>query len=183
MVSDIGGYIAEPLSRKHIREMAYKVREIFGLEKEMDFPIVQVMEYLSNNGVFNLEICTADEMGTKYGETIPSENLIKLRQDIYDKACEGDGFSRSTCSHEFFHWLKHREETVSLCRKEEDLKNRRAYEDPEWQANCFSGELFVSKHLVEGMTVDEIVEKCNVTPFMACYQYRKYVEEGWENDL
>lgn len=179
MVSDIGGYIAEPLSRKDIREMAYKLRETFGFEKEMDFPIVQVMEYLSNNGAFDLEICTADEMGTKYGETIPSENLIKLREDIYDKACEGDGFSRSTCGHEFFHWLKHSEETVSFCRKEEDLSKRRAYEDPEWQANCFSGELFVSKNLVEGMIVDEIVEKCGVTRSMAHYQLEKYKEEGW----
>lgn len=180
MVSDIGGYIADPLSRKDIRKMAYKFRELFGFENEMDFPIVQVIEFLSNKGEFNLEICTDDEMGIKYGETIPSENLIKLREDIYENACTGDGFSRSTCSHELLHWLNHREETVSLCRKEEDLKNRRAYEDPEWQANCFSGELLVPKHLVKGMTIAEIVEKCNVTYSMACYQLKKYEDEGWE---
>ena len=181
MVSDIGGYIAYPLSRKDIREMAYRFRKIFGLENELDFPIVKVIELLSNNGAFNLEICTVDEMGTKYGETIPSENLIKLREDIYDKACEGDGFARSTCAHELGHWfIGHNEETVSFCRKEEDLKKRKAYKDPEWQANCFSGELLVSKHLVEGMVVDEIVEKCNVTHSMAYYQLEKYEEEGWE---
>ncbi len=180
MVSNIGGYIADPLSRKDLREMAFRFRKIFGLENELDFPIVKVIEFLSNNGVFNLEICTVDEMGTKYGETIPSENLIKLREDIYDNGCDGDGFSRSTCSHELLHWVRHREETVSFCRKEEDLKNRRAYEDPEWQANCFSGELLVPKHLVKGMSIDEIVEKCNVTPSMARYQYKKYEAEGWE---
>lgn len=179
MVSDIGGYIADPLSRKDIREMAYRLRKVFGFENELNFPIVQVIEFLSNNGVFNLEICTVDEMGTKYGETIPSENIIKLREDIYDKACEGDGFARSTCAHELGHWLiGHSEETVSFCRKEDDLRQRRAYEDPEWQANCFSGELFVYKHLVEGMAVDEIVEKCGVTPSMAYYQLEKYEEEG-----
>ncbi len=181
MVSDIGGYIADPLSRKDLRRMAYKLRKLFGFENKMDFLIVQVIEFLSNKGVFNLEICSIDEMGTKYGETIPSENLIKLREDIYDKVCEGDGFARSTCAHELGHWLiGHSEETVSFCRREEDLKKRRAYEDPEWQANCFSGELFVSKHLVKEMTFDEIVEKCNVTPSMAYYQYKKYEEEGWQ---
>lgn len=174
----ISNYIVEPLSRKDIREMAYRLRELFGFEKEMKFPIVQVIEYLANIGELNLEICTINEMGTKYGETIPSENLIKLREDIYDKACEGEGFARSTCAHELGHWLiGHSEETVSFCRKEDDLRQRRAYEDPEWQANCFSGELFVSKHLVEGMAIDEIVEKCGVTPSMAYYQLQKYEEE------
>lgn len=160
--------------------MANRLREIFGLEEAMEFPIVKVMEFLSNKRTLNLEICTVDEMGSKFGETISSENSIKLREDIYEKACDGDGFSRSTCSHELLHWIRHREETVSFCRKEEDLKNRRAYEDPEWQANCFSGELLVPKHLVKGMTIDEIVEKCNVTPTMACYQLKKYEEEGWD---
>lgn len=181
MVSNIGGYIADPLSRKDIRKIAYRLRELFGFENELDFPIVKVIELLYNKGVFNLEICTIDEMGSKLGETIPSENLIKLREDIYDNGCDGDGFSRSTCSHELLHWLQHREETVSLCRKKEDLQNRKAYEDPEWQANCFSGELLVPKHLVKGMTINEIVEKCNVTHSMARYQYKKYEEEGWED--
>ena len=179
-MSDMGAYIADPLSRKDIRRLANRLRELFGFESDLNFPIVTVIEFLSNKGELNLEICPSDEMGSKLGETIPAENLIKLREDIYDKACEDDGFSRSTCSHELLHWLQHREETVSFCRKEEDLKNRRAYEDPEWQANCFSGELLVPKHLVKGMTIDEIVEECNVTPSMACYQYKKYEEEGWK---
>lgn len=178
-MSDIGGYIADPLSRKDIRNLANRLRLSFNLEDKMDFPIVRVLELLSNKGEINLDICTFDEMGTKYGETIPSENLIKLREDIYDNACKGDGFSRSTCSHELLHWIQHREETVSFCRKE-DLKNRRTYEDPEWQVNCFSGELLVLKYLVKGMTIDEIIENCNVTPSMANYQYKKYEEEGWE---
>lgn len=182
MVSDIGGYIADPLSRKDLRRLAYKFRALFGLEDEMDFPIIQVMEYLSNKGEFNLEICSIDEMNTKYGETIPYENLIKLRKDIYEKACDNDGFSRSTCSHELLHWLMHREETVSFCRREEDLKKRRAYEDPEWQANCFAGELLVPKHIVKGMSIEEVMEKCNVTYSMAQYQLSKYEEEGWDND-
>lgn len=117
-MSDMGGYIADPLSRKDIRKLANRLRELFGLERDINFPIVQVIEFLSNKGELNLEICTSDDMGSKLGETISSENLIKLREDIYDKACEDDGFSRSTCSHELLHWIKHREETVSFCRKE-----------------------------------------------------------------
>lgn len=64
--------------------------------------------------------------------------------------------------------------------KRRRLKKRRAYEDPEWQVNCFSGELFVANHLVKDMTIGELVEKCGVTPAMAKYQLKKYEEEGWE---
>lgn len=99
----MGGYIADPLSRKDIRKLANRLRELFGFERDINFPIVQVIEFLSNKGELNLEICTSDDMGSKLGETISSENLIKLREDIYDKACEDDGFSRSTCSHELLH--------------------------------------------------------------------------------
>lgn len=113
-------------------------------------------------------------MGIKYGETISSENIIKIREDIYDKACENDGFSRSTLAHELLHWLRHREETVSFYRKEDDLKSRRVYEDPEWQANCFAGELLVPYHLVKGMNINEVIEKCKVTYLMAKYQLGKY---------
>lgn len=78
MVSDIGGQIADPLSRKNIREMTDGLRELFGLENELNLPIVKVIEFLSNNGMLNLEICTIDEMGTKFEGTIPLEDLIKL---------------------------------------------------------------------------------------------------------
>ncbi|EGY58315.1 hypothetical protein [Lactobacillus iners] len=61
----MGGYIADPLSRKDIRKLANRLRELFGLERDINFPIVQVIEFLSNKGELNLEICTSDDMGVK----------------------------------------------------------------------------------------------------------------------
>ena len=177
----ISNYIVEPLSRKNIRDISNQLRKDFGLENELEFPIVNLMEILSNYGEFNLEICTSEEMKGKFGETFSSEELVKLREDIYDKACTGDGFSRSTFAHELFHLICHREDRVSFCRREEDLEKRKAYEDPEWQANCFAGELLVPKHLVRGMSVEEVMQKCKVTNAMASYQLRKYENEGWDN--
>lgn len=181
MVSNIGGYIADPLSRKDIRNLANKTRELFGLKNEICFPIVKVLELMTYIGIFNLEICKKEDMGTKLGETIPSKKLIKIREDVYDGACAKNSFDEATCAHELGHWIiGHSEQTVSFCRRKEDIYKRRVYEYPEWQANCFSGELFVPKHLVNGMTVHEVMEKCNVTYSMAEYQLEKYNEEGWE---
>lgn len=161
-----------------IRKEAYKFRKIFGFENKLYFPIVEIMEYLSNKGRFNLEICDINEMKLKCGETISSENIIKIREDIYGKACKGDGFSRSTFSHELLHWLRHGKNTVSFCRRK-DLEKRKAYEDTEWQANCFSGELLVPKHLVKYMSVEEVMKKCGVSYSMTKYQLEKYEKEGW----
>lgn len=83
MVSNIGGYIADPISRKNLRKMANNLRRSFSLENELSFPIVNVLEILVNNEYLNVEICSIEEMGTKFGETIPSQNLIKIREYIY----------------------------------------------------------------------------------------------------
>ena len=59
------------------------------------------------------------------------------------------------------------------------MKSRKPYEDPEWQANCFAGELLVPKRLVKNLSVEEVVEQCKVTKAMASIQLRQYKKEGW----
>ena len=58
-----------------------------------------------------------------------------IREDIYEQACEDDEFSRFTIVHELLHFFKHRQEEIVFCRTVEEMKSRKAYEDPEWQAN------------------------------------------------
>ena len=118
-------------------------------------------------------------MPDNYGETLQGENLIRIREDIYDKACKDDGFSRSTIAHELLHFFKHRQEEIVFCRTVEEMKNRKVYEDPEWQANCFAGELLVPKRLVKNMSVEEVVKQCKVTHAMARIQLGQYEKEGW----
>lgn len=45
-------------------------------------------------------------MPFSYGGTLYHQELIKIREDIYNKACDGDGFSRSTIAHELFHFFE-----------------------------------------------------------------------------
>lgn len=175
-----GYYKAKPTSRIKIRAFAKTLRKLLGLENAMKFPMVEVFEILSTTGLFNYEICTKHEMGNKCGETIPSQKLIKIREDIYDLACNGDPFSISTLAHELYHLFHHHEESVSFCRKEDGEIKRKAYEDPEWQANCFAGELLVDKDLVKGLTVEEIQEKTGASWTMSNYQLSQYMKEDGE---
>ncbi|MDO4604567.1 MAG: ImmA/IrrE family metallo-endopeptidase [Helcococcus sp.] len=170
-------YRATPISRKEIREVANVIRRWYKLENTLDFPIVEVFESLACFELFNYEIVPKEIMGNKYGETFPSEKHINIREDIYDKACEGDPFGKSTIAHELYHLLFHKENTISLCRTGGDIQNRKVYEDPEWQANCFAGELMVPKDLIAGMIKDEVIENCNVSESMADYQIKVYRRE------
>lgn len=167
-MSDI--YKAKPASRNDIREFANWIRERSKSQDKLTFPVVEFFETLVQSEVFDFEILSCDEMGEKYGETFPKENRIAIREDIYNSACKGDAFGKSTMAHELFHLFHHGEDTISLCRTSEELSLRKTYEDPEWQANCFAGELMVPKNLVVGMTVEEVMEKCNVSKTMASYQ-------------
>lgn len=71
-------------------------------------------------------------MGAKHGETIPSENRIRIREDVYERACNGYGRDRLTMAHELGHLLLHRVETITLAREDGDIS---PYKDPEWQTN------------------------------------------------
>ena len=35
---------------------------------------------------FQLEIVPQNEMGNKHGETFPNKNIIRIREDVYERA-------------------------------------------------------------------------------------------------
>ncbi len=87
-------YKAAPLSRQKIRNYVDIIRKITGTEKLTYFPIVQFMENVLPQIIkgFSYEIVPIEEMPDKCGETYPALNLIKIREDIYYKALQDDGF-------------------------------------------------------------------------------------------
>ncbi len=121
---------------------------------------------------FELEICSEEDMGNKYGETFPAASKIALREDIYIGAIERDGFSRFCVGHEMGHLFMNDIDSISLCKLEKG-ERLRAFEDPEWQADAFAGELLMYHPLIKHMSVDEIAEKCGVTHSAAGTQYKK----------
>lgn len=175
-------YKVPPCSRKELRKFARRLKRKLGIEKEICCPIVELFEALASEGFFNFEIVEEAEMPSAYAETLYRDKVIRLREDIYDMAVANIPFGRSTIAHELLHFFKHRNEEVVFLRSVDDIKSRRTYEDPEWQANCFAGELLVPKELVQGMTVEEVMDKCKVSREMATIQLRHYEEESWNNE-
>lgn len=173
MESNTNTYVANPMSRAKIRNIVAGLRNALGMANEFYFPIVQFLEFgmPQVDKKFRYEIRTMEEMGSCYGITYPDENLIALREDVYDRAVDGVPRDRFTLAHEIAHYLMHTPQTVSFARATGNV-NVPAYLDPEWQANAFAGELLAPPQLIRGLTLDEIERRCGVSRTVAEIQLR-----------
>lgn len=170
-------YEAKPSSRSQLSEFAFKFREMFNLENEYYFPIIQFIEWLLPfiDKNFDLEIVENSAMpeGT-YALTYPDESRMLIREDVYNGACENQGRARFTLAHELFHYLMHDSSNISFARQEQ---NPPAYSDPEWQANTFAAELLIPKHLIGRMSIKSIMNNCGVSRQCAEIQKNKYYKK------
>lgn len=166
-------YKAQGISRNDIRHIVREIRRGIQLEYTLYFPIVRFLENILPLLIpdFQLEIVPRNEMGNKHGETYPSKNLIRIREDVYLNAINGSGRDRLTIAHEIGHLLLHDDDNIALCRLEPNEKLK-AYEDPEWQANAFGGELLAPSYLIKGLTNAKVQEKCGVSEDAANVQLR-----------
>lgn len=164
---------ATPLSRQKIRKIVRELKRAVGLEYQMEFPILQFVENVLPILIpdFEFEVVPEEEMGNKHGETYPSKHLIRIREDVYLRAVEGKGRDRMTIAHEVGHLFLHENSDIALCRLDPSEKLK-AYEDPEWQADAFGGELLASSYLIQGKTVYDVSEECGVTYDAALVQLR-----------
>ena len=171
---------AEGLSRRQIRALAVEFRRLLGLESELCFPVVEVLEALHCwVPDFHFEVVGMDELHDMraHAETDTIGCCIRLRKDVYEGAWKRKGRDRMTLAHEMGHLLLHNPSALRLYRSfaGQEINPCR---DPEWQAKCFAGELLVPKHLVGAMGARKVVELCGVSYDAAVYQLNKYAEEA-----
>lgn len=157
----MGGIIVDSLSLKQIRDFAKKIRIIFGIEDDVYVDIVRVYEYILQSIEVTFEIVDYASMGDKHGETLIGRNVIRIREDVYDRACKGYGRDRLTMAHELGHLLLHNMKNLSLARNAN--QKVAAYSDPEWQANAFAGELLAPHRFLKGKSVDEIANSYGIS--------------------
>lgn len=166
-------YKADAISRDEIRKYVRLLKKNVGLEYELYFPILSFVENILPILIpdFQFEVVPEAEMGNKHGETYPSKNLIRIREDIYLRAAAGEGRDRLTVAHEVGHLFLHEDDSIALCRLEPGDKLK-PYEDPEWQADAFGGELLASSYLIEGMNSGEVEKMCGVSAAAAKVQLK-----------
>ena len=153
--------------------MATLIRKIARKENELYFDIVYFLEItlpkLDEN--FTFQVLTEENMGDCHGLTYPDKNLIQIRQDVYERAVEGNGRDRLTLAHELFHLLQHESINISFARTGNNKVE--TYRDPEWQSDAFGGELLVPHNMIQGMSINEVATKCGVSMAAARFQLSK----------
>ena len=77
-------YKADPVSREGIRRFIRDLKRKVGLEYELYFPILPFVENVLPLLIpdFQFEVVPVDEMGVKHGETYPSKNIMRIREDV-----------------------------------------------------------------------------------------------------
>lgn len=171
-------YRSEKLSRENIRLIVYLFRDALGIVNDLYIPVENLLDRLPElDPDISYEIVQDDELDENTeAEADVINKTIYIKESVYNKACRGDGRSRMTIAHEIGHIILVCIYNVRLFRT---YKKKVAYEDPEWQATCFAGELLVGFHLLKDdkeLSIDYIVDKCGVTKTAANYQYKEIMK-------
>ena len=157
-------FIVKATSRQEIWALVREIRRFLGVENKPYFDIVHFIENVMPKMFpkFVFEVCPEAEMGDCHGKTIPSEQKIQIREDVYIGACEGKGRDRLTMAHEVGHFFMHDEKSVVFYKVNPNVKSP-SFRDPDWQANVFAGELLAPSYLINGMDANEINKTCLVS--------------------
>jgi len=164
------------LNRESIRAIAHQIRDIHTAitgQACARFDVIHFLEVvlpkLDEN--FSLEVCEQAEMREDNGLMIPSQNLIKIREDVYANALKGQGRDRFTITHELGHYILHRNLGLAFRTKPRPLA---IYQSIEWQADCFAGELLVDSRLINaGTSMNHVAQLFGVSTQAAEYQLRQ----------
>ena len=173
------GLVVPPMSTSALRAFAEKIRSLFVDDAQIEFPIIDVLEFKLPKILphYYLDIQDSTLMGMDEGRVMPGSDVLILREDVYMKACNGDGRARFTAGHELLHYLIHRD--IAFARSRED--SDKIYCDAEWQADTFSGTLFMSgRHLSKFKDSEHAARLCNISGHAAHVMWTKYKAENYK---
>lgn len=158
-------YVTQPLTRQSIRKDTYQIRKSLDMLDETYFPIVQFIEIVLPKTIdpdFQLEVVPDNDLPGRLAESCPNQHVIRVKQVVYDGACQGHHWHRMTLAHELAHYLYHGEGNVKLARL--DFGKKIPYNcNPEIQADIFAAELLMPIENIKGMTYIEVAKSCGVS--------------------
>jgi len=156
------GIVVPARKKADIASNADLLRKVLGLEDRPYFPVVEVYEALDLlYPEARFEVWEMREMGPDHGRTYPDQNLILIREDVYERAADGEGRDRFTMCHELGHLMMHR--GVALSRID-PRSPPPIYRNSEWQADTFASHLMMpTRLLTQSSSVKEAMSMFGVS--------------------
>lgn len=165
-------YKAAPLSREQIANIAHMVRKLLGIDDDVYYVnIMKVVEITLKKLIPQFDIIVIpDENMSAMAVTYPDEDIMIIKESVYNGAVKGNGRDRFTLAHELAHYILHNDVSICFARGSEEVK---VYENPEWQADVFAGEFLMLRKLIYNENPEYISVKCGVSRKAANYQHKK----------
>lgn len=159
-----------PLSVNDIADIAKRVRKEYKIESGDCFPILKYLSYIYDQELIGLSIL--DDNDSYLDKDTPAkynanDNFIYLKESVINEIESGNYRSNFTLAHELFHYLQNKVLGFSF----EEVEDRKTYEDPEWQANCFAGELLLPDEFLDNEDNDFLAKHFQVS--LECVLTRK----------
>jgi hypothetical protein len=127
-------------NRAAVRELTADLRRHFGLVD----PYLDVVRFIEHKLAAGVGLVFAVQprsvLGDDEGRTYPDRRRLELRDDVYMALRAGDPRARFTAMHEAGHLLLH--PGIPL-RRTAAVATHAAFEDSEWQADCFAAEILM----------------------------------------
>lgn len=136
-MNDPEDYRVPPLNWNQIAGKADWLRGLLRMADKPYIDVVHVVETFICNAMelTEFQVWSQDEMGPCEGETCPQGRFIRFREDVYEKACNGDYRARFTFAHELGHFFLHRNAPMARASRRDGTP---AYMLAEPQANQFA---------------------------------------------
>lgn len=171
------GFVVPPRRTSELRALAEKVRSKFCPDEQVEFPIIDALEFLmpAVDADYVFRVADHSELGHDEGQVPVGGCELVLREDVYERACRGNGRDRFTAAHELAHYLLHR--NLGFARNREE--HHKIFQDSEWQADVFAGTLLMSaRHAPAFDNYVDMADACLVSHSASKVMYNKYLEEG-----
>ncbi|KQS19247.1 hypothetical protein ASF99_05000 [Exiguobacterium sp. Leaf187] len=146
------------------------IRNLFHVSDEENIDIFNLIEVGLSEAFEDFSYLIVPEHKMyEYALFLPELNELRIREDVYEAALNGNPRHRFTLAHEIGHVCLHR--GIKRLARGGAPVSIPAFKDPEWQANEFAGELLAPTHLIGNLSQTEIMLKFNLSREAAKHRY------------
>jgi len=145
-----------PLSINNIKTLAKEIRKLYNVKLSEPFPIMEFLDSLVDKNKLTIQVLDNNDPYLDEKTLAlynPTDNFIYMKESVLEEYDNKIYRANFTLAHELFHFLQAQVLNFSF----EEVEKCEAYEEAEWQANEFAGELLLPYEYINDK--DEILSK------------------------